>query len=282
MNASLPLAHLQRPCQGWEAELAVTFRPGATRTILGESRHAGPLTVQRPFYPETEVCHLYLLHPPGGLVGGDVLQFQATAESGASALMTTPGATKFYRSGGQSARQKQHFTVKKNAAFEWLPQETILFPGAGAELATDVELEENAVFIGWEILCFGLPCNQDKFLHGHLVSTLRINRRGRPLYLDRLRIENDFDLGRGAGLRNLPITATFAATGVSADMCEALRHYLASTGTVSGLTLIKDLMVARYLGESSQQARTLMQQLWAILRPRLLQRPACPPRIWST
>ena len=67
--ASNNLADMAHP--GWEAELALRFVIRDGRTVLGERRHRGPLQVQRVFYPEgTDLCHLYVLHPPGGLVAG--------------------------------------------------------------------------------------------------------------------------------------------------------------------------------------------------------------------
>ncbi|MGB5651682.1 MAG: urease accessory protein UreD, partial [Sedimenticolaceae bacterium] len=83
------------------------FRAGPDSTVLAERQRHGPLAVQRPFYPEGGVCHVYLLHPPGGVVGGDVLGIDVKLAQGAQALITTPGATKFYRSAGALARQTQ-------------------------------------------------------------------------------------------------------------------------------------------------------------------------------
>jgi urease accessory protein len=45
---------------------------------------------------------------------------------------------------------------------------------------------------------------------------------------------------------------------------------------------VKSVFVARYLGDDGEAARAVMAQVWALLRPYLLDRPACPPRIWLT
>src|SRR5262245_14402851 len=116
---------------GWLASLDLEFARSGSRTVLARRSHVGPLIVQRPFYPEGDVCHVYLVHPPGGVVGGDTLELRARVHDGAHALITTPAATKFYRSEGRMARQVQDIALDA-AIFEWLPQETILFADAHA------------------------------------------------------------------------------------------------------------------------------------------------------
>jgi urease accessory protein len=114
---------------GWLAELDLGFAPRGSRTVLARRRHRGPLAVQRPFHPEGDVCHVYLLHPPGGVVAGDRLAIRVAADPGAEALLTTPAAGKFYRSEGPVARQTVALEIGEGASLEWLPQETILYPG---------------------------------------------------------------------------------------------------------------------------------------------------------
>jgi len=140
----------------WRAELALEYERRGARTVLAKRRHDGPLVVQKPFYPEgDQVCHTIVVHPPAGIAGGDELQLTARAGADARVLLTTPGAGKWYRSAGAWARQHLSFDVAPAASLEWLPQETIVFDGARADLRTEVQLQSDAVFIGWEILCLG-------------------------------------------------------------------------------------------------------------------------------
>ena len=109
------------------------------KSVVAKSSQNGPLTLQNPFYPEDDgICHIYLLHPPGGVVGGDVLDLNVSLAQQGSLLLTTPGATKFYRSAGPRALQNQNFIVGANTSLEWLPQETIYFPNANAGLTTTI------------------------------------------------------------------------------------------------------------------------------------------------
>ena len=83
---------------GWLAELELEYAVRRDKTCLVRKKQRGPLTLQRPFYPEGDICHSYILHPPGGVVGGDTLEITVQAAAKSHCLITTPGATKFYRS----------------------------------------------------------------------------------------------------------------------------------------------------------------------------------------
>ncbi len=265
---------------GWQAELELGFAPRPGRTALVHRRQRGPLAVQRPFYPEGEACHLYLLHPPGGVVGGDTLNIQAEAASGSHALVTTPGATKFYLSAGDMAYQTQSLRIQDNASLEWLPQENIFFPGAISQLKTRIELAEGARFIGWETQCLGRPVIGESFDSGLADFQLQIARDGQPLLLDRLTLTPE-RLNGAAGLRGLPVSATLVATPASQADLEQVRELIADAPS-TGATLLGDLLVLRYLGDSTEQCRKLFIQAWAAIRPSIIDRAPCPPRIWST
>ena len=152
----LPVDSTLPQSQRWEAALALEFaaRDGATR--LTGCRHRGPLRVQKALYPEgAAVCQTIILHPPAGIAGGDRLQISAALAAGTHAQITTPGAGKWYRSGGPEASQELDFALGRDAVLEWLPQETIIFDGAKAHMATRIRLDADSRYLGWEILCLG-------------------------------------------------------------------------------------------------------------------------------
>ena len=133
---------------GWSAELDLGFEVVAGKSALVRNRHRGPLAVQRAFYPESnDLAHVYLLHPPGGIVAGDQLTVRVHVAPGARALVTTPAATKFYRSEGRVAEQTQLLRVSEGASLEWLPQETIVFGSAQVSTKTRVELEPGGTLL---------------------------------------------------------------------------------------------------------------------------------------
>lgn len=268
--------------QGWRAHLELTFARRNGITVLARNRHTGPLRVQRPLYPEGGGCHAYVLHPPGGVVGGDRLEIDARVADGAAALITTPGATKFYRSNGETAVQQSCLDVAPNARLEWLPQETILYPGADAAMATRVELAPGGAFIGWEILCIGLPACGQTFGDGRLATSLTVRRAGRLLFKDRLRIAAQGELARPAGLRGFSVCATMIATGCAPEMTAPLREIAADDPRMlTGITLMGELMVVRCLGNDSAGIKALFGRLWRHLRPALFGCEASAPRIWE-
>jgi urease accessory protein len=265
---------------GWHAEIALRFAPRGERTVLAARRQSGPLTVQRPFYPEADgVCHTYLLHPPAGIVGGDDLRMSFELDSGAHALVTTPAATRWYFSRGAGARVHQRAALADGATLEWLPQETLLFDGAHAQLTTRVDLQRGARFCGWEILGLGRPACGERFLNGQLDFRFETFRDGAPLLLERLR----GGAGGPAGLRGHDACATFVATPADASALERARQCLdIAPETLCAATLIGDVLVGRGLAAHCEPLVSAFRTLWSALRPLILGRVAEPPRIWHT
>jgi urease accessory protein len=262
--------------QTWRAGLALAFERRGERTVLAERRHEGPLVVQKPLYPEGDaVCHAIVVHPPAGIAGGDELELAARAGVGAHALLTTPGAGKWYRSGGPWASQALRFDV--DGALEWLPQETIVFEGARARLETEVRLAEGARYLGWEILCLGRTGSGERFGKGEVQLDTKLYRDGKLLWLERGRIEGGGALlDSPAGLQGRPVCGTLVASGAPFDVaaCRAVEGV--------AVTQLPGVLLARYLGDSSEEAKRLFAQVWTALRPALFGRDAQPPRIWST
>src|SRR6185436_15824208 len=179
-----------RADMGWHAALELGFAAASGATRLARRKHRGPLVVQRPFLPEGPgVAHVYVLHPPGGLVGGDELTLDVEVDAGAHALVTTPAASKIYRTNGAAVRQVQRLRVAGGATLEWLPQEAIIYDGARATLETRVELGPGARFIGFDAVCFGLPARRAPFESGHCRQMFEIFRDGRPLLIERGRYD---------------------------------------------------------------------------------------------
>jgi urease accessory protein len=270
--------------KNWRAQLTLKFSGREDKTVITQRQHYGPLVIQKPFYPEGEVCHVYLLHPPGGVVGGDQLTLDVEVNSTGHALLTTPAAGKFYRSAGSLAQLKQTLVVKAGSTLEWLPQETILFSGCQVRLQTMVLLEDDAAFIGWEILCLGRPAGNQLFAAGSARQHFEIWRNNRPLLLDRAMIAGDADvLTARWGMQGYTVSGTLMAVNVDKTMLQLIREHMPQMkqGLIS-VTLINDVLVCRALSEQAEYIRFAFIQLWKTLREPLLARVACEPRIWST
>jgi urease accessory protein len=208
---------------------------------------------------------------------------QVDIGAGAHALATTPGASKFYRSAGDDALYEQQLRVAAGGVLEWFPQESILFPGARVRSRTEIALHGDARFIGWELLSLGRPVIGERFEVGALSAGLRVSRDEKPLLADVLRVTQPSHLDGPTGLRGHPVSATLVASGCDAAMLEAARGAVAGrTGLLFGATLFDDLLVARCLASATEPVQRVFYSLWQALRPLLLGRAACAPRIWAT
>lgn len=274
--------------QGWQAQLDLRFartrNPDSARTILQRSYHRGPLRVQRPFYPEDTLAHIYILHPPGGVVGGDQLKIDLEVSSGAQVLATTPGSGKFYLSAGHFARLEQALYVKAGASLEWLPQENILFAGARLHTSTTIEVEGDGTFIGWDVTCLGRPTRDERFDHGAFYSRLTFYHNQTLLLVENQRVFDEQTVEAAAGLRGHALQATLLAFPCNDDHLERVRVQLNAQGTSAliAATLVDGLLVVRALGNNSEVLKQKLISVWQVLRPLLLDRPALQPRIWAT
>lgn len=283
MNAALPPA-LFTPSWHAELELGYARQGDTTRPVL--RRHRGPLRVQKHLYAEgPEVCQHIIVHPPAGIAGGDRLQIDARVDEGAWSQLTSPGAAKWYRA-RSAASQQVNLRVAPGATLEWLPQETIVYAGAQAELTTRIDLEGDARLCYWDMVALGRPAAGERFDTGYFQAHLDIRRDGRLLWHERQRVVGgDGLLDSPIGLAGHPVFATLLMTGeLSAELLEHCRELPGPDGQMlrGDLTQLPGLIVARCLAGEALQARAWLIELWRLLRPALLGRDAVPPRIWST
>jgi urease accessory protein len=273
------------PEASWHASLALAFERRAARTLLASRRHDGPLVVQKTFHPEGEaVCHAIVVHPPGGIAGGDQLEIDIEAGPGAHALLTTPGAGKWYRSSGPWASQRISIDVGPDAIVEWLPQETIVFDGALARLAFEANLDKTARLVAWDIACLGRTGAGERFARGTARLDLRVMRAGRALWIERGTLEPDCAaLESSVGLGGRSVFGTLVVAGPDVDDAVLAACRALSPGEGEGaVTRMPSLMLARFRGESSEAARQYFTALWRVLRPSVAGRDAAEPRIWRT
>lgn len=275
---SLPSA---KPVQdGWQACLQLGFVASGGRTVLKHRSHVGPLAVQRPFYPEAEVCHVYLLHPPGGVVGGDEITIRVSAESGSHALLTTPAAGKFYRSDGRVAQQSVSLQIATGAVVEWLPQETIIFEDARVRSTNQIDLQPDARFIGWEVLAFGRPAAGEGFTAGMAQLQWRITQSGKALLNEKLLIDAEAFSARW-GLAGNACCGSLLAYPADRQALEIVRQIIGEQDLRS-VTLIDGVLICRGMDQRADIISAFFKQVWQALREPLLQRQAVSPRIWAT
>lgn len=270
----------------WDAALALEYQWRNGRSVLARRAHHGPLRVQRDLYPEGPgTCHTIVVHPPGGIAGGDHLRIRARLGTSAAALLTTPGAGKWYRANGRAARQVLEFDLATGAALEWLPQETIVFDGADADLRCRVQMGAGSTYLGWDVLCLGRRASAERFTSGCIQVGTEIWQDQRCLWIERGRLlGGDAMLTSPVGLGGASVCATMLAAGsqVDAEVVAACRSVAAGPAARAGITQLPNLVIARWLGDSSEDAKRYFLHLWTVLRPALRQCAAVPPRIWAT
>ncbi|PXW89053.1 urease accessory protein [Nitrosomonas sp. Nm84] len=272
-----------------QAKLSLKFAAIDETTRLVERDHFGPLLVQKPLYPEgRKVCHVVIIHPPGGVVGGDQLEISAQVGASANAQITTPGATKWYKANGHTSHQKIRIVVNKGGALEWMPQETIFYNHANVDIDHQVMLEDDAVYVGCEILCFGRTASGETFDQGQIKQRTSIRRNDKLIWLEQICLLGESSAMNGSlTLSGNTVCASLILTGKMLpqpliDLAREEAEKIANGAGQVGISQLKSIIVVRYLGHSSEVARQIILHVWGLFRPEILGSAAIVPRMWST
>lgn len=272
----------------WHAQLDLHYRRDDQRTVL-QHHHTGPLRILKSLYPEGDgICHNVIIHPPGGLVGGDVLDVNVHAAAHSHGLLATPGATRFYRSEGLATEQRVTLTLDEGARLEWLPLEAIAYPGCQALNTLTATLAEGAEMIGWDVCALGLPNAHQAFDRGSLTQHLEIP----GLWLERSRIDASDTrlLESPLGLGGHKCMGTLWLAGGTPFARERREHLLevvrAAIGEPHGVPVgvtcpNPRMLVVRAVAPMVEPLMALFQQAWASLRTGAWGLNDTPPRIWK-
>ena len=274
----------------WHAKLDLDYRLETGRTVA-RHMHTGPLRILQSLYPEGDsICHNVLVHPPGGLVGGDMLDIKIDVASGAHGLLTTPGATRFYRSDGEAALQRTSINLDIDARMEWLPLEAIAYNGCLAENRLTLTLAPGAELLGWDVTALGLPLAGKPFKSGNFCQHLEMP----GIWLERANIRalDDLLLNSEMGLAGHCCFATlFFVTGtklnrqrrqVALDVARSVieAHHLCATAGATSPD--GQVVLVRALAPVVEPAMALLRSVWLAWRRQLWQLDTNTPRIWST
>jgi len=285
------LACISSSMAPWHSRLQLQFSAEAARTVL-RHQHEGGLRALASHYPEDPgICHQVLVHPPGGLVGGDILDIDLSVQEGAHALVTTPGAGRFYRSTGAPARQTLEARLASGARLEWLPLETLAYSDCLGENRSRFHLAPGAELMAWDLLALGLPAADAAFRAGRFTQHIELP----GIWLERGCIAGDDDalLHGPGGLRGHAALATlFFAAGspLAAQRREALldaarqaADEAQQASVLFGATAPHAQIVAlRVLGHRIEPVAALCRAVWAAWRQTGWGVGACAPRVWST
>lgn len=272
----------------WTAHLQLHYSRDGERT-LAQDRHEGPLRVLKRLYPEGPgICHHVVVHPPGGIVAGDVLKIDAQLDAGTHALVTTPGAARFYRSDGAEALQQVQLQLAGDARLEWLPMETIAYRGCHARNRLTLDLAPGAQCLGWDLLALGLPAGGELFEHGQVQQHLELP----GCWLERGTVRGDdtllLDSPLGWAGHRVLATLWFAAgtawpTAQRDALLDAAREAITASGLTAGVTAAHpQVLVLRALTPQVEPAMQLLKAVRGAWRQAAWGLAAEPPRIWRT
>ena len=273
----------------WHASLQLDYTLEGTRTVARHA-HNGPLRILQSLYPEGDaVCHNVLVHPPGGLVGGDTLDITATVGPGAHGLVTTPGATRFYRSTGERALQRTHLTLAEGARLEWLPLEALCYNACNAENHLTLNLAPGAECMGWDVTALGLPHAGQPFETGRFVQHIEAPglwlERGVIDAADHRLLESPLGLAGQRCMASLFFVAgrplDRARRDTALDAARAVMDAHALKASAGATSPNGQVLVVRALAPQVEPAMQLLQQVRAAWRAALWQLCAEPPRIWA-
>lgn len=272
--------------EGWKGFLSFSFVNSGKRTVVKDKKHYGPLVLQRPYYQELDRPSVLVIHPPGGIVGGDTLELNVKMKDRSKGLISTPAATKFYRSKNRVAKQIQKIEMSSECELEWLPQETLFFDRSISENILRFTLNSTSnKLIAWDIVGLGRPASGEGFDNGSLAQSLELIIDGTLVFVDRLKIDGkSLVLQSKAGLDShmLSATALFYCDDIQAmqELKESLQANKWSLHV--GISQMDGLVVLRVLGHELDAVKTVLYEAWKMARPLVLGVPVIRPRIWNT
>ena len=271
----------------WLAKLNLKFRFDGENTVVDYARHSGPLRIQRPFYPEgKKVCQVILLHPPGGVAAGDILDINIKVSRAARVQITTPGATKWYKCIDKGSKQKISFHVEAEAKFEWMPQDNIVFNGANVTSIQSIFLEKGSSFLFWDVMDLGVRGEERSFSSGSFKSLVDIYIGGQLLFVERTFLEGQFleqyPSANLRGYRQVGLLIAVGNTPIDLTIWEKVKN-CSSTEEFGGVSkLSESSLIARWIGNSAEEGRNWLFKVWQIIRPWYFGSEAVTPRIWKT
>lgn len=281
----------------WQASIKLEFRKDKDKTLMVRNLHYGPLVVQKPFYPEV-ACHVYLLHPPGGVASCDHLCVEAKANEHSQVLITTPGATKFYKGDNSYSLFEQNFYVENDASLEYLPAQNIFYKGTHTKVKTTFYLKDNSRFAFRDVSKCGMKDEERPFENSSLFNTVTIVENGKEKLIETSFIDGQDDLEALSGNYGCVYTGTYITNKVCEETLDKIRAILDSYKDNDSFEhpkrkdpnfrfyvaagVVDNYTVVRFLSSQNEAIEKAIVDIWKLTRFETVGLKACLPRIWST
>lgn len=272
----------------WLAKLSLSYERTSIGTVLKKSLHEGPLRVQKALFPEgNDICHSIIIHPPAGIAGGDTLEIDVFVGAECHTVLSTPSASKWYKSFKNPATQSIQFDLGAGAKLDWLPQENLFFKGADAKVFTKLNLQSSSSFIGWDAAMLGRHASGEEWSKGHVHMRNQIYRDGKLLWIENGQIDaEDLYYKSLPQIGSWPVFATLWAVGpaCSRTLAESLSIIMPWTDALrAGVTYLpQGVLLARAVSNDIELTRNWMINTWSILRPLVHGVPAKSLRLWAS
>lgn len=158
------------------------------QTYLREQSFRAPLHLSKP-HEDAGALVVNMVNPTAGIFDGDCIEVDVCAEAGASLVVTTPSASRVYRSrSGQAARVRQHFTAKAGAMLEFFPEPFIPQSGAVYHQQTELHAEAGAQMLFFDWLSPGRVARGEVFQYRELLWDMDVRYGGELSARERYRL----------------------------------------------------------------------------------------------
>jgi urease accessory protein len=262
---------------GRDGRLHLRFARRDGRTVVAGTRSTVPLQALAPLAFDDPAAVVSMLTPTGGLAGGDRLEVEAVVEAGAHGCLTTPAATKVYRTLGPAAEQEVCLVVGAGATLEWVPDHTIVFGGAAFRQRITARLGPGARLILVDAFAAGRVARGEAWRFDRLESVLSVRDDAGWLLWDRWALAGSAGWA-GLGLaEGCPYFATVAVFGPGdpALARHALDAALAGApGVSAGVGVLgRGGVVGRVLAREAPALLAALEAAWAAARRHALDLP---------
>ena len=173
---------------GRDGFLRLRFARSCGNTILAQSRFSLPLQALTPLTLKDGASYLMLLNPTGGVLGGDHLVTNIVQEPGTHVCLTTPSATRIYRTSEKPAILETVIHLGEGAALEYSPEHVIPHAGSALLQSLRIEMARGSRAIIVDSLGSGRVAHGERWNFTEIDSRTEVYACSRPAYISRTRI----------------------------------------------------------------------------------------------
>jgi urease accessory protein len=224
---------------------------------------------------------LLLLNPTGGFVGWDRLKAEVFLGAHTRVCLSTPAATKIYRTLGPPAVQETSIRLSEGAAVEYIPDHVIPFPGSTYRQSLAIDLAEGSIALIFDAWAVGRVARGERWLFKEFVNRISVTCRGIPIFHDcAILSPGTMELAGFGGMENLNYVALFGVFAEDFENWDGLaeivqRELRELTFIISGVNLLSRCgCIIRLLARFAPELNDAFVRVWMIARRTLVGVPS--------